>query len=68
MSRRKWWVIAALFTIVLLCGAAVILGYLRPSLKTYADADGVKMKFKTEGTSFLVYEDDEVWKEVLPKA
>ncbi|MEC0255154.1 hypothetical protein [Paenibacillus lautus] len=67
MSRRKWWVIAALFTIVLLCGAAVILGYLRPSLKTYADADGVKMKFKTEGTSFLVYEDDEVWKEVFAK-
>ena len=67
MSKRKWWVLVVLCTIVLLCGAAVIYGNLRPSLKTYADANGVKMKFKTEGTSFLVYQNDEEWKEVFAK-
>lgn len=27
----------------------------------------MKMKFKTEGTSFLVYEEEEVWKEIFVK-
>ncbi|MGG3282586.1 hypothetical protein [Paenibacillus solani] len=67
MSKRKWWVLVVLCTIVLLCGAAIIYENIRPSLKTYADADGVKMKFKTEGTSFLVYQNDEEWKEVFAK-
>lgn len=67
MSRRKWWVLAVLCAVVLLCGAAVIYENLRPSLKTYADANGVKMKFKTEGSSFLVYEHDEEWKEIFAK-
>ncbi|MFC7681859.1 hypothetical protein [Paenibacillus sp. GCM10028914] len=67
MSKRKRWTLLGTLTVVLLCGGAAIFGFSKPSLTTFADPDGTKMKFKTEGTSFLLYGEDEQWKEMFVK-
>lgn len=67
MSKRKRWMLLGTLTVVLLCGGAAIFGYFQSSLTTYADADGKKMKFKTEGTSFLLYGEDEQWNDIFVK-
>lgn len=67
MSKRKWIVIVCLLTVMLLCGVAVIFGWMRPSLPAYADADGVQMKFKTEGTEFQVYDEHGNWQTMFAK-
>ncbi len=56
-----------ILTVVLLCGGAAIFGYFKPSLTTFADTDGKKMKFRTEGTSFLQYDENEQWKDLFVK-
>lgn len=67
MSRRKLIMVAALFTASLLCSVAVIFGFMRPSLPTYADADGTQMKFRTEGTDFQVYDENGNWQTMFAK-
>ncbi|MGM1045929.1 MAG: hypothetical protein ACQEXX_07280 [Bacillota bacterium] len=67
MSKTKRWVLLGVLIVVLLCGTAAIFGFFRPSLKTFADTDGTKLKFKTEGTGFLLYGENEKWNEMFVK-
>lgn len=67
MIRKKKWMLAGTLSLLVLIGAAAIFGFTRPSLTTFADEDGVKMKFKTEGDRFLEYGADGQWNEIFVK-
>lgn len=67
MSKRKQWMLAGVLTLLLICGAAAIFGFSRPSFKSFVDGDGMKMKFKTEGTRFLQYGENGQWSEMFVK-
>lgn len=67
MSKRTRRTLLGFLTVLLLCGGAAVFEFSKPSIKTYAETDGTKMKFKTEGTSFLLYGEDEQWKDMFVK-
>ncbi|WP_106768142.1 hypothetical protein [Paenibacillus faecalis] len=67
MNLKGRWMLLGILVFILFCGIAAVFGFFRPSLKTFADPDGTKMKFKTEGADFLVYGESEQWNEMFVK-